>query len=173
MISGASLEVARFAELADAPVCDTLMGKGAFDGNSPRYTGMIGMHGTKTSNLGVSQCDLLIALGARFSDRVTGNPKKFAEGAKILHIDIDVAEINKNIRVDASLIGDLRSVLSAVNEKLESQTHPEWMKQIQDLKSRYPLKYDGEKLSCPYVIEEIDRMTKGEAVITTDVGQHQ
>lgn len=173
VISGASLEVARFAELADAPVCDTLMGKGAFDGNSPRYTGMIGMHGTKTSNLGVSQCDLLIALGARFSDRVTGNPKKFAEGAKILHIDIDVAEINKNIRVDASLIGDLRSVLSAVNEKLESQTHPEWMKQIQDLKSRYPLKYDGEKLSCPYVIEEIDRMTKGEAVITTDVGQHQ
>ncbi len=173
VISGASREVARFAELADAPVCDTLMGKGAFDGNSPRYTGMIGMHGTKTSNLGVSQCDLLIALGARFSDRVTGNPKKFAEGAKILHIDIDVAEINKNIRVDASLIGDLRSVLSAVNEKLEPQTHPEWMKQIQDLKSRYPLKYDGEKLSCPYVIEEIDRMTKGEAVITTDVGQHQ
>ena len=116
VISGASQEVARFAELVDAPVCDTLMGKGAFDGNSPRYTGMIGMHGTKTSNLGVSQCDLLIALGARFSDRVTGNPKKFAEEAKIIHIDIDAAEINKNIRVDASLIGDLKDVLAAINE---------------------------------------------------------
>lgn len=173
VISGASQEVARFAELTDAPVCDTLMGKGAFDGNSPRYTGMIGMHGTKTSNLGVSQCDLLIALGARFSDRVTGNPKKFADGAKILHIDIDVAEINKNIRVDASLIGDLRDVLRAINEKLEPQTHLEWMKQIQDLKSKYPLKYDKDKLSCPYVIEEIDRITGGEAIITTDVGQHQ
>ena len=173
VISGASQEVARFAELVDAPVCDTRMGKGAFDGNSPRYTGMIGMHGTKTSNLGVSQCDLLIALGARFSDRVTGNPKKFAEEAKIIHIDIDAAEINKNIRVDASLIGDLKDVLAAINEKLEPQNHSDWMKRIQDLKSTYPLKYDKEGLSCPYVMEEIDRITKGEAIITTDVGQHQ
>ncbi|MCM1120715.1 MAG: biosynthetic-type acetolactate synthase large subunit [bacterium] len=173
VISGAAAQVARFAELADAPVCDTLMGKGAFDGNSPRYTGMIGMHGTKTSNLGVSQCDLLIALGARFSDRVTGNPKKFAEGAKIIHIDIDAAEINKNIRVDASLIGDLREALDAINEKLQPQSHPEWMDRIQDLKQKYPLKYEQDGLSCPYVIEEIDRITRGDAIITTDVGQHQ
>ena len=98
------------------------MAKGAFDGKSPLYTGMIGMHGTKTSNYGVSQCDLLIALGARFSDRVVGNPKKFAEHAKILHIDIDAAEINKNIRTDASVIGDLKTVLKELNSKLE-QVH--------------------------------------------------
>lgn len=173
VISGAYHEVEKFAELIDAPVCDTLMGKGAFDGHSPRYTGMIGMHGTKTSNLGVSQCDLLIALGARFSDRVTGNPKKFAENAKIIHIDIDAAEINKNIRVDASMVGDLKHVLAELNQRLEKQNHSEWMKTIEEMKDKYPLKYDRENLSCPYVIETIDKVTKGEAIITTDVGQHQ
>ena len=157
----------------DAPVCDTLMGKGAFDGRSDRYTGMIGMHGTKASNLGVSQCDLLIALGARFSDRVTGNPKKFAENAKIIHIDIDAAEINKNIRVDASLVGDLKAVLQDLNKRLEKQEHREWMETIRELKEKYPLKYDDSRLSCPYVIETIDQVTGGDAIITTDVGQHQ
>ncbi|MDE7270312.1 MAG: biosynthetic-type acetolactate synthase large subunit [Acetatifactor sp.] len=176
VISEASAEVAEFAQLIDAPVCDTLMGKGAFDSTSPRYTGMIGMHGTKTSNLGVSQCDLLVALGARFSDRVIGNPKKFAEGAKIVHIDIDAAEINKNIRVDASLTGDLKAVLTELNARIAKQgkkNHPDWMQTIAELKEKYPLKYDEENLSCPYVIEELDRITKGEALITTDVGQHQ
>ncbi len=171
--SDACEEVAAFAELIDAPVCDTLMGKGAFDGRSERYTGMIGMHGTKTSNLGVSQCDLLIALGARFSDRVIGNPKKFAENAKIIHLDIDAAEINKNIRADASLVGDLKLLLQELNKRLKKQEHSEWMETIADLKTKYPLKYDDTQLSCPYVIETIDRVTKGEALITTDVGQHQ
>lgn len=173
VISGACEEVAEFAELIDAPVCDTLMGKGAFDGRSPRYTGMIGMHGTKTSNLGVSECDLLIALGARFSDRVIGNPHKFAENAKIIQIDIDAAEINKNIRVNVGVVGDLKLVLQQLNKKLTKQDHADWMQRISELKEKYPLKYDDSQLSCPYIIEMIDKVTGGDALITTDVGQHQ
>lgn len=173
VISGACGEVAEFAELIDAPVCDTLMGKGAFDGRSPRYTGMIGMHGTKASNLGVSECDLLIALGARFSDRVTGNPHKFAENARIIQIDIDAAEINKNIRVNAGVVGDLRQVLQQLNRKLTRQDHGDWMQRVSELKEKYPLKYDNSQLSCPYIIEMIDKVTGGDALITTDVGQHQ
>ncbi len=173
VISGAYKEVRAFAERMDTPVCDTLMGKGVFDGHDARYTGMIGMHGTKVSNFGVSECDLLIAMGARFSDRVVGNPKKFAEHAKILHIDIDDAEINKNIRTDVSLVGDLKEVLEKINGRLEQQQHTERMQHIAELKASYPLNYDKTALSCPYIIEEIDRITEGEAVITTDVGQHQ
>ncbi len=173
VISGAAEEVREFAAKVDAPVCDTLMGKGVFDGHDERYTGMIGMHGTKASNFGVSECDLLIALGARFSDRVVGNPKKFAENAKVLQIDIDAAEINKNIHTDVSIVGDLKEVLQKLNAVLAGQENAEWMQHIAQLKEKYPLNYDNSVLSCPYVMEEIDRITGGQAIITTDVGQHQ
>ena len=173
VISGASEELAKFANLVDAPVCDSLMGKGAFDGTNDRYSGMLGMHGTKASNYGVSECDLLIAVGVRFSDRVIGDAKRFASNAKILQFDVDPAEINKNIQTDASVIGDIKEILKRVNHLLEQQEHTEWMQQIQEFKDKYPLTYKEKGLSGPFVMEEIYRQTKGEAIIVTEVGQHQ
>ena len=171
--SNASSELKEFAEKIDAPVTDSLMGKGAYDNTRPRYTGMLGMHGTKASNFGVSQCDLLIVVGARFSDRVTGDTNRFAKDAKIIHIDVDAAEINKNVVVDLGIVGDAKNVLKELNEKLTRQNHPQWLKEIRDLKERYPLSYDDEGLTGPYVIEQIDYLTNSEAIICTDVGQHQ
>ena len=171
-ISGAEKELKKFVDLIDAPVCDSLMGKGAYSGESENYTGMLGMHGTKTSNLGVSNCDLLIAVGTRFSDRVLGNPKRFAHHAKILQIDVDPAEINKNLVVDAQIIGDAKEVLSRLNKLLAQQSHKEWRQQIKDYEKQFPLQYE-KGFTGPYAIQKIYEKTKGKAIITTEVGQHQ
>ena len=173
ILSGASEELYTFAKKVDAPVTDSLMGKGAFPGTDPLYTGMLGMHGTKTSNYGVSECDLLIVIGARFSDRVTGNAQKFAQNAKIIQIDVDVAEMNKNVMISTGVVGDIKVVLDRLNERLEQQHHAEWVTKIQEYKEKYPLVYHKDVLSGPFVVEEIYRQTKGEAIISTEVGQHQ
>ena len=173
IISEAHKEIKALVDLMDAPVCDSLMGKGAFDGTDKRYMGMIGMHGTKTANFSVTECDLLVVLGARFSDRVTGNTKSFAKRAKILHIDIDPAEINKNVKVDLSIEGDVKDVLKELNKKLTKQSHGEWMEHIAEMQAKYPLRYHENELTGPYFIEEIYRLTKGDAIISTEVGQHQ
>lgn len=173
IISGASEELKEFAEKVDAPVCDTLMGKGAYDGTSERYTGMIGMHGTKVSNLGVSRSDLVIVVGARFSDRVIGNASKFAPNAKIIHIDIDAAEIDKNIPANASIVGDAKEVLTILNSKLPTQSNRSWMAEIKDLTEKNPATYDMDHLNGPATIKKIYEITEGNAIITTDVGQHQ
>lgn len=173
VISGASAELKELVEKIDAPVCDSLMGKGAFDGRDSHYTGMLGMHGTKTSNFAVTECDLLIAIGVRFSDRVFGNAKRFAPNAKLLHIDIDAAEINKNIMSHASVVGDAKAVLAHLNPLLHQTEHREWMKHVAELKESYPLSYHTDKLTGPFIIETLYRVTEGNAVVVTEVGQHQ
>ena len=169
----ASAELLEFVEKVHAPVCDSLMGKGAFDGTDELYTGMVGMHGTKTSNFGISECDLLIVAGARFSDRVTGNASKFAKNAKILQIDVDPAEINKNIHTSASIIGDLKVVLRKLNARLDPMNHEEWIQHVERMKDMYPLRYDKTQLTGPFIVETIDELAKGDAIICTEVGQHQ
>lgn len=173
VISDAAEELETFVSLVDAPACDTLMGKGAYDGTKDAYTGMLGMHGTKTANLGVSECDLLITVGSRFSDRVLGNPKTFAKDAKVLQFDVDPAEINKNVVVTAEVIGDIKEILRRINPMLKKQNHKEWMEHILSLKEKYPATYCTDGLSGPYVVEEIYRQTKGDAIMVTEVGQHQ
>ena len=173
VLSNASDELRAFAHKIQAPVADSLMGKGAFDGADELYTGMVGMHGTKTSNFGITEADLLIVVGARFSDRVTGNASKFAKNAKILQLDIDPAEINKNIKVDASIIGDVKVILRKLNARLDPVNHDEWIAHIERMKDMYPLRYDKNVLTGPFIVQTINEVTGGDAVIVTEVGQHQ
>ncbi len=170
--SRAENEVRELADKLNAPVCDSLMGKGVFPGTDPKYTGMLGMHGTKASNLGMYACDLLIVLGARFSDRCVGNPQKFTSG-KILQIDIDAAEINKNVKVDNCIIGDVKTVLRQMLPKIEKKDNPNWLEKIEKLKADYPLSYDMESLTGPSAVKAMYEITKGDAIVCTDVGQHQ
>ena len=171
--SGASEELRELAHKMNSPVTDSLMGKGGFSGEDELYTGMLGMHGTKASNFGVTECDLLVVVGARFSDRVTGNTQKFAKNAKILQIDVDPAELNKNIVIDASVVGDIKEVLKQINPQIESVNRDEWVSHIKDLKEKYPLTYNKDTLTGPYIIEKLYEVTNGDAIISTEVGQHQ
>ncbi len=171
-------ELSKFAELTDAPVSLSLMGQCAFDNTSPRYTGMMGMHGTKTSSLALTECDLLIVLGSRFSDRVTCNAKSFraATGAKILHIDIDPAEINKNIEADYKVCGNLKLVLKKLNKLITPVRHTEWLEKIFAWKKAYPLcqaSEDENDVLPQEILETLYDITNGEAIISTEVGQHQ
>jgi len=172
-LANASEELRRFVKKIDAPVADSLMGKGAFDGTDDSYVGMLGMHGTKAANYGINQSDLIIVVGSRFSDRVIGNPKTFGSKAQILQIDVDASEINKNIVVDHCIAGDAKLVLRKLSAQLNQMEHIEWMQYINELKTRYPLTYPKDRLTGPQIVETIYEMTHGDAVICTEVGQHQ
>jgi acetolactate synthase-1/2/3 large subunit len=171
--SGASGELSEFAVKVGAPVTLSLMGIGAFPATHPLYTGMIGMHGTKTSNMAATECDLLIAIGARFSDRVVSKMERFAPNARVLHIDIDEAEVNKNIRTYHHIIGDVREVLRLLNERIERRDRSDWLEKIRRMKAKYPVKYPEDVLTPQYILDKIYELTGGDAIIATDVGQHQ
>lgn len=173
-IANAEKELMELAEKRKIPVTATLMGLGSFPGTHELFTGLIGMHGTKTSNLATSHADLFIAVGARFSDRVISNVSRFAPGARIMHIDIDPAEIGKNISVDYPLVGNIKKILKYIAENLDAQDCSEWNSQIDEWKRMYPLKYAKDGVLRPqYIVERIYELTKGKALITTEVGQNQ
>jgi acetolactate synthase-1/2/3 large subunit len=178
IMSRATQELRELAERAQIPIALTLLGKGAIPEDHPLVIGMMGMHGEAASNLAIQEADLLIALGMRFDDRVTGNVKTYALNAKKIHVDIDASEINKNIRVDVGIVGDLRNVLTKILPGVSASTHPEWLNQIRDWQEdsdeRDIINRDyTEKLLGAQVINDLWRFTGGEAITVTDVGQHQ
>ncbi|NLB88552.1 MAG: biosynthetic-type acetolactate synthase large subunit, partial [Syntrophomonadaceae bacterium] len=177
--SEASAELREFAEKRRIPVTTTLMGLGAFPGTNPLSLGMLGMHGTRYANYAVSECDLLIAIGARFDDRVTSKIDTFAPNAKVIHIDIDAAEIGKNVHADVPIVGQVKEVLQAINSKLEpvdEDHNAEWLETINRWKDEYPLRYgkpvEG-RIMPQHIVEKIYELTQGDAIITTEVGQNQ
>lgn len=172
VLAEAHKELTEFAERIQAPVTCTLMAMGAIPGEHPLYTGMIGMHGTKASNIGVQSSDLIIAVGSRFSDRLTGDTSKFGRNAKVIHIDIDPAEINKNVNVDCHIVGDAKEVLVRLLQDLDQQNNDPWIEEINTISREYPLRYP-EGLTGQYVVEKLYEITKNDAIITTEVGQHQ
>jgi acetolactate synthase I/II/III large subunit len=174
MIAGACDRLLRLAEKRNIPVTNTLMGLGSFPGTHGLYTGLVGMHGSKASNMAVFEADLFIAAGARFSDRVISNVLKFAPNAKVVHIDADPAEIGKNVSVDYPLIGDMNEILERLISGIDEKAPSEWNEKIDGWKDRHPLRYarDG-TLKPQYIVERIYELTKGEAIITTEVGQNQ
>lgn len=173
--SGASEELKKLAELTDAPVSCSLMGQGAYDETDRRYIGMLGMHGTVKAAYALNNCDLFIGIGTRFSDRVTGDTSVFGKQAKMIHIDIDPAEFNKNVDVNTTVTGDVKEVLAAINAKISQQSHPEWCAELLDKDFGEPVQQGTPELPVTpeAVIEELDRQTNGEAIITTEVGQTQ
>ena len=173
--SEANQELLEFAKQLSAPVCVSAMGLGGFPYSNEQFVGMIGMHGTATANTLATECDCLIAVGARFSDRVISNISRFAPHAKVIHIDIDPAEINKNIFTAHSLIGDVKTVLTQLNKLLRPTVRTEWLERTGILKAKYPLSYTKkeDELKPQYIIERISALAAGKAIVATEVGQHQ
>ncbi|MFY9278092.1 MAG: biosynthetic-type acetolactate synthase large subunit, partial [Caldicoprobacterales bacterium] len=173
-IAGANDKLVEFAERIKSPVSCSLMGMGAFPGNHPYYMGMVGMHGTRYSNYAFSNCDLIIAMGARFSDRVVSNVEKFAPKARIIHVDIDPAELGKNVETYIEVCGDVGQILDIFNEKVKEKKENGWNRQIEEWKKAYPLNYKTNgNLSPQYIIEKLYQLTKGQAILSTEVGQNQ
>lgn len=174
-IAGVEKEVLSLAESADIPVSTSLMGMGTFPGTHKLFMGMVGMHGTKASNYAFHNCDLVIAIGNRFSDRIISKVSSFAPEAKIMHIDVDGAEVGKNVNVQFPLVGDTKRILKLVLAGVNKKQNTQWISRIDKWKRDYPLKYEfsNEIIKPQYIIERIYELTKGEAIITTEVGQHQ